>query len=102
VFYYKCYGEYTPEYGAVIDFFKHSYSTKRLTFYCQPFCKIGYENGQQGDRNREISVNGEIREVKLTNGDTGQKPVTCLKCVKIGEEKRVIQECNDIGAGSLL
>jgi hypothetical protein len=43
VFLYKSYVPMTPEYKAVLEFFKNSQTQKKYLFECVPFCKIGYQ-----------------------------------------------------------
>ena len=62
VFYYKSLSRnLTPEYAAIIEFFKMTKTNKFLSFKVVPFCRVGY-NEQSGNEQTRDKIMANIQK----------------------------------------
>jgi hypothetical protein len=74
-----------------------------LLFYCKPFCKVQYDKKQYSntiskpnfvlkEKEREVFLNGEVKEQDKVGGYSGKnmkvikKTMVCLKCLYVDDQ----------------
>ena len=77
-------------YRDIVSIFKKGETWTQMLFYCKPLCKLGYDKKQYNDtiakpsfllkeKEREVFLNGEVKEIKKVGGYGGQAPKSIKK-----------------------